>query len=514
MKSLRPYLAVVVILLSAIGLIWLSDLAGQMVCVLALATATAYLFLSTGGAELDKLRGAYQALDEQAKLIVKTDMELSRAQEDLDRKVQGLYTLHELGHRLRSTVSVEDLFRKIDAAFLDQLGFDKGVIALSDGARPGLHVRAAIGYEPEAAAAWQERLNASAAWQALVCGKDILVLNRDELGTDQARAEFLQSLQLNTAIAVPLAVAEGGRGFILVGHEGAFARALPNDAELLSILANQLSIAIENAKLYEELWAERHSLELKVQERTRQLQEANESLQRMNEAKSDFVNAVAHELRTPLTSIKGYAAILSSGQLGPVTSEQAERLNRINKHTNGLSDMVDNLLDVARIEAGRVIMKIQPIAVAELLRNLQDILHPVLQEKRVRLTVDAAGVETCWADAVQLERVFMNLLSNAVKYTPAEGRITVTMRQEPGAIVTRVSDTGSGIAPKDVPRIFDEFYRADNTVNERLKGTGLGLSLVKRIIEAHGGTIQVASTLGQGTTFTFTLPLQLREQAA
>jgi len=283
---------------------------------------------------------------------------------------------------------------------------------------------------------------------------------------------------------------------------------------LLSILATQLATDMENAQLYEQRWEAQHALELKVQERTRELARANEELQRLNRAKSEFVNAVAHELRTPLTSIKGYASVLRSGQLGPIATAHAERLAKIDKHSDDLTQLINNLLDISRIEAGKVAMEIQPIAVPTLFKEVDDLVRPLVEERQLTLTLQDGRVATVHADPQQLKRVLMNLLSNAIKYTPPHGTIRVELEEQRDQVFMRVRDTGAGIPTEDLPRVFDEFYRAKTPLNEQVKGTGLGLTLVKRIVEAHGGQIWAESHLGQGSTFVVTLPQQQKDMSA
>jgi len=282
----------------------------------------------------------------------------------------------------------------------------------------------------------------------------------------------------------------------------------------VKILVNQLSTSVENSALYEHAWSAQQELEQKVQDRTRELAEANTTLTRLNKAKNDFVSAVSHELRTPLAAIKGYAALLNSGQFGALAPPQAERLAKIEKHSDLLTQLINNLLDIARIESGRVTMDRRSIDVRELFTSLTDVIKPQIDAKRIHLTLSHDGVSHVTGDPVQLPRVFINLLSNAIKYTPEGGQIRVSLRRQDQAIHATVQDTGCGIDAKELPKLFQEFYRAAHPINEQVRGTGLGLVLVKRIIEAHAGMIWVDSELGKGTTFSFTLPLEVSGEPA
>lgn len=451
------------------------------------------------------LETAYQELDEQATLIVQTDYQLQNAQDELDKKLNGLYTLHALGRQVQVTFNLEQLFALVTPALVGALGFDRCLIGLFDPAHASLLWRLHLGFTPQQAKQLLAHLTDLKIRDLLAARTQPWIINQGQEHNDLER-KLLQLLTLGTATLTPLSIQGELAGMLLLGNETAATKVTAGDAELLSVMAQQLSVAMENAHLYEELFQSRRDLEANIQERTRELGAANAALQRMNKAKSDFVSMVAHELRTPLTSVKGYASILRSGQLGPVAEPQAERLAKIEKSADHLAALINNLLDIARIESGRVAMNVSRVPTAPLMHRLQDLLRPQLAEQRLQLEVQTHDVAELPADAGQIERVFINLLSNALKYTPPEGRITVTFTRRPEDILVEVRDTGVGIAPDQLPHLFEEFYRAPNPINDGVKGTGLGLSLVRRIIEAHHGTIRAESEPGRGTRFVFTLP--------
>ncbi|MCX7661334.1 MAG: HAMP domain-containing histidine kinase, partial [Candidatus Omnitrophica bacterium] len=264
---------------------------------------------------------------------------------------------------------------------------------------------------------------------------------------------------------------------------------------------------LKNAYLFTQLWQAQQSLEKKVLERTRQLTQTLEELQKISKRKTDFIWSVTHELRTPLTSIKGYASILLSGKLGYLPEEASRRIERINQHTDSLIELVNSLLDIAQIEAGKVTMRTEVCLLKDLIQKTLDFLALQIKEKNLEVTVDVNVQEKVLVDPHQIERVFINLLSNAVKFTPQEGKIRIqTKNYDQNTLQVDVSDTGCGIPPEAQELIFEEFYRVDNPINQQVKGTGLGLSLVKQIIQAHNGKIWVKSKLGEGSTFSFTLP--------
>jgi len=248
-------------------------------------------------------------------------------------------------------------------------------------------------------------------------------------------------------------------------------------------------------------------LERKVEERTLQLSRALEEIKMISKRKSDFVSAVSHELRTPLTSIKGYASILLSEKLGQLPPAVKERLDKINRHSDELAQLVNNLLDISRIESGKISMKLEPLNLKEIIEEVVDLMNVQLKEKEIEFKFElSADVEYVLADRQQLERVFINLLGNAIKFTPAKGKISIRASSLDNLCQIDITDTGIGIPQESLGAIFDEFYRVDNPINQKVKGTGLGLSLVKRIVEAHGGSIWVRSKLNEGSTFSFTIP--------
>ncbi len=229
-------------------------------------------------------------------------------------------------------------------------------------------------------------------------------------------------------------------------------------------------------------------------------------LRRLEKVRQDFVANVSHELRTPVASIKGYAETLLGGAMEDPAALK-EFLGIIHENSDRLVNLINDLLDLARIESGR--MKVVPArldAYVVLQRSLA-ILEKAVTEKRLEVAVTLKEkVYRVMADEARLAQVFLNLLDNAVKYTPDGGRVTVTAVAQDRSVRFDITDTGIGIPPEDLSRIFERFYRVDKARSRDLGGTGLGLSIVKHIVHAHGGEVWVSSVVGKGTTFSFTLP--------
>jgi signal transduction histidine kinase len=454
---------------------------------------------------LKKLKQVYDELDQQAKIIVKTDLELDRTKEALDKKVRGLFILHELARTISNISGVENIFFKIDQSFIYKLGFDKGLIFLNEGQPPKLNLKLNVGYNSTSLDKISRYIQGTAISELIQSDK-FLIIRRPQFGGGREK-ELAELFNAESLLLVPILIKEKFSGAVFLGRDSPYNPITESDGELISIFANQLSQALENAMLYEQIWKSHRELELRVTQRTKELARANDELKRLNKTKSDFVSAVSHELRTPLTSIKGYASILASEKLGALPPAVKERLKKIDKHSDNLTKLVNGLLDISRIESGKVEMKIEELKLRDLIDEVLDIIAPVAKAKeievRLKLSEDVVNI---WADKSQISRVFINLLNNAVKFTPQKGNVTIEVHSANGYYQFSVIDTGIGISKQDLPNLFTEFYRADNVINQKERGTGLGLSLVKRIIEAHGGKIWVESKPGEGSNFIFTLP--------
>jgi PAS domain S-box-containing protein len=227
--------------------------------------------------------------------------------------------------------------------------------------------------------------------------------------------------------------------------------------------------------------------------------------------KSDFISTVSHELRTPLTSIKGYVDLVLAGDVGPLTPEQKEFLTIVSQNTTRLTELINDLLEIERLESGRIEFEFAELDLAEVLENVARSLHVNAEQKGLEFLTEIPSGLKVRGDRDRLTQVFLNLLSNAIKYTPA-GTVELRAHQEDDAVVVEVRDTGIGISESDLQKLFQKFFRSDNPYVRKVGGTGLGLSIAKAIVERHGGTITVTSQLGQGSTFTVRLPALARPE--
>lgn len=262
-------------------------------------------------------------------------------------------------------------------------------------------------------------------------------------------------------------------------------RATPFSAagvEFLARLAEHAAIAIENARLYE-------------------------AVKRANDAKSKFVSVVSHELRLPMTSIKGYTDLLRTGMVGPVNEQQQQFLNVIRNNVERMSVLVSDLSDTSRIESGRLKLNLAPVNLADALAEAAENMKAQVEGKQQTLTVNApAALPPVHADKARLQQILSNLLSNALKYSPSGAAIALAAEADGAHVRVSVRDTGYGIGPADLAKLFAQFFRSDDPHIREQPGWGLGLHVTKGLVEAQGGALTVQSELGRGSLFAFTLP--------
>jgi signal transduction histidine kinase len=302
----------------------------------------------------------------------------------------------------------------------------------------------------------------------------------------------------HTAAAVPLLQENEAIGAIVVFRD--FVEPFTDQQiELLTTFADQAVVAIKNATLFREL-----------QERTRDLETANDRLTHLDKLKSGFLSNVSHELRTPLTAIGSLVENMLDGVTGALNDKQSRYISGIKDSTERLDRLIHDLLDLSVIESGRIELKMASFSLPSLMREVAHVLGPVAEKKSITLALPPAmnGDHFAWADRDKITQVLTNLISNAVKFTPAAGKVALELQSSTDGqwLQVGVSDTGPGIAPAEAKRIFDEFYQINQPGQEKAKGVGLGLAICKKLVDMHGGQIRVESAVGHGSTFYFTVP--------
>jgi PAS domain S-box-containing protein len=298
---------------------------------------------------------------------------------------------------------------------------------------------------------------------------------------------------IRSVIFAPMLWEGRGIGVIFLGRDrlGSFSE---KEIALLKTFADQAAIAIQNARLFNE-----------IQEKSRQLEIADQH-------KSAFLANMSHELRTPLNAVIGFSEMLAARYFGELTAKQAEYVNDIHASGKHLLSLINDILDLSKIEAGRMELELSDFDLPAALDNALTLVRERAQRGGVALRLENdPRLQSYRGDERKLKQVVLNLLSNAVKFTPRGGAVSVVAKQVDGNAEIAVSDTGVGIAPADQEAIFEAFRQVGTDVTRKHEGTGLGLALARRFVELHGGTIRVASAPGKGSTFTVRLPLRRGE---
>ncbi|HEY9723608.1 MAG TPA: ATP-binding protein [Oscillatoriaceae cyanobacterium] len=311
---------------------------------------------------------------------------------------------------------------------------------------------------------------------------------------------------LTSCVVLPLHHDDQLCGILLLGS-AAYSQLSDDLSRWLHTITSQLMIAVERSLAYASLEAQVDRRTQQLKENQRHLEETIAELKRMDQFKSDFLNNVSHELRTPLSSIIGYGEFLAEGVYGELSDDQQVVLDRLVGNSYQLMELINNLLDLSRIDAGKLLLFREPIELEVLFRQAIAKVQPQAQQKQLTITMSDVPAPVVEVDSGRVVQVLVNLLSNAVKFTPDGGCVELSAAMEDDGVTIRVRDTGIGISDEQLPKLFVRFAQGDSSTTRRFGGTGLGLAIARELIELHGQRIWAESRLGEGSTFTFTLPL-------
>lgn len=311
------------------------------------------------------------------------------------------------------------------------------------------------------------------------------------LPSDRRTQLGLDTSTIKTIFVYPIVAQDASAGLFAVLSDKMEADLSMSQRNLLQELTNVFGVAVDRAKLYKDV------------------QVANEKLTSMGIKKDEFLNVVAHELRAPMTAIKGYISMLVEGDAGEQGPEAKEYLNLVSKSNDRVIRLVNNLLNVSRIEEGRQVYNMQTVGLLDVIKTNFEEFKFTADEKHIQMSLflgDPPPSDKVYVDSDRIYEVIANFMSNAIKYTDAGNVAIKVYNPSPNSIKVEVSDSGRGIAPLDQKKIFQKYYRAEQTV-QRTVGTGLGLYISKLLIEKFGGTLGFTSEMGKGSTFWFELPL-------
>jgi GAF domain-containing protein/anti-sigma regulatory factor (Ser/Thr protein kinase) len=425
---------------------------------------------------------------------VRLFQELQARTRELAQSVGELRALGEVGQAVSSTLDLQTVLSTIVRHAVQLSGTSGGMIYEYDEPTQEFHLRASYRMEEELVDAYriaplhigQGATGQAAATRAPVQVVDLL--NEPELGAARIRP-ILARLGYQSLLAVPLLLEQRIMGALTVYRRetGSFA---PEVVNLLQTFATQSVLAIQNARLFRE-----------IEEKSREIEAANRH-------KSEFLANMSHELRTPLNAIIGFSEVLQERFFGELNEKQAEYTDDILSSGRHLLSLINEILDLSKVEAGRMELEVATFDLPLAIDNARTFVRERAVKHGINLDVtvdERLGDFT--GDERKIKQILLNLLSNAVKFTPEGGRIGISARQADGSVEISVSDTGIGIAPEDQGTIFEEFRQVGGDYAHKKEGTGLGLTLAKKFVELHGGKIWVESEVGKGSKFTFTLPM-------
>ncbi len=415
---------------------------------------------------------------------------------ELAQSVGELRALGEVSQAVNSTLDLEEVLNTIVTKAVQLSDTDAGAIYDYDETKSEFRLRSTYGMDDGLIAAIKERhirigdagIGEAAAQRAPLQIADLHDQPASEVLDMVVRAGF------RALLIIPLLGAERIVGALVVRRKrpGEFSK---QTIDLLQTFAAQSVLAIQNARLFHE-----------IEDKSRQLAEASQH-------KSQFLANMSHELRTPLNAILGYTELILDDIYGETPAKMRGVLDRVQRNGKHLLGLINDVLDLSKIEAGQLTLSLSDYSLKNVIQTVFSAIEPLASEKQIAIKIDVAQeLPQGRGDERRLTQVLLNLVGNAIKFTDI-GEVSIKGSSANGSFNVAVRDTGPGISTADQAKLFQEFQQADNSITKKKGGTGLGLAISRRIIEMHGGRIWVESSPGQGSTFAFTLPVTVAEQA-
>lgn len=448
--------------------------------------------ISTLRRKVTYLEKTLRDLDQQTKLIIKSDMELKLQQQEIEDTLNKLTLVKDIITSSAQALDQENLLSIINEKALNYLGFKKGLLLRFE----DLELKAKIGFDDNEVGAIIDILKYK---QEAI--KEVRLLPR----SSELYKRLSDGLQAKDILVAPIKARKHAYAIFIAAAPRLHTGIKKSEMEAFLIISMYLGQCFDNIRLFEDLYHTKDELEHRMKERTAELVKSLRKIEIINKAKSDFISSVSHELRTPLTSVKGFSSLLVGEKFGKLPEEAKKRLEKIDNNVNKLMVIVNTLLDISRIESGKMEIKIGPFELIKLIKEVTDFLAPQIEAKKLTLTFNTPQSLNVYMDRNLIERAIINLINNAIKFTPEKGKIKILCVEEDNQATISITDTGCGMKSEVVEKVFQEFFRSSTPENADIEGSGLGLSLVKRIIDIHKEKIWVASELGKGSTFSFTL---------
>jgi signal transduction histidine kinase/CHASE3 domain sensor protein len=423
--------------------------------------------------------------------------EIAQRTRQLERSVGELEALGEVSQAVNSTLELETVLESIAAHAAAFAEADAGLFWSFEADARSFRLRASHALEPWLAERLRQRPVRLGEGAIGLAGERRTAVQITDIEADPAYGlgDLVGPAGIRALLAVPLLRESTLVGGLVLARKspGGFA---PETVGLVQTLANQSVLAIQNATLFQEL-----------AEKTRQVEEASRH-------KSEFLANMSHELRTPLNAILGFTELIQDGIYGEVPEKIGQQLARIEANGRHLLGLINEVLDLSKIEAGQLELEAVPFSLADVVRSVESAMGSLATAKQLALEVDLpTGLPVVLGDERRVAQVLLNLVGNAVKFTE-EGKVTIAAHEAGAMVEIAVSDTGRGIPPDEQRRIFEAFHQVDSSSTRRQGGTGLGLAIARQIVELHGGEIGVESEPGRGSRFFFTLPTRQQGRSA
>jgi len=415
---------------------------------------------------------------------------------ELAQSVGELRALGEVSQAVNSTLDLDTVLSTIVAKAVQLSATDAGSIYVFDDASQQFHLQATYGMSKEMIAALSDEhldFRGSTSWSAVEQHMTVQIADLRDQSSSPTRDILLRSGYL-ALLVLPLLRADGVIGVLVVRRKrsGGFPA---QTVDVLQTFAAQSVLAIQNARLFREIEVKGRELEI------------------ASRHKSQFLANMSHELRTPLNAILGYTELILDNIYGEAPDKMRSVLERVQTNGKHLLGLINDVLDLSKIEAGQLTLSLSDYSLAELVQGVYVAVEPLAAQKNLALTTKIAkGLPNGRGDERRLAQVLLNLVGNAIKFTDT-GEVAIEASLQDGVFDVAVRDSGPGIGVADQTKIFEEFQQADNTSTRQKGGTGLGLAISKRIVEMHGGRILVDSELGKGSTFTIRLPVNAGSEA-